>query len=121
MKTRFKTRSKVLFLKENAAAGTNWYSTVFSGTVTGTPVKLRYYFNIASVTTTITVNGVTYNNVIKVDSKSQYSTDGGVTYTDDVGMESWFAKGVGMIKFHQYLISNTAQSFVDNLRYYQVF
>jgi hypothetical protein len=112
---------EMIFLKENAPAGTNWNSAVFSGTVVGTPVLLRYNYNIVSVTTTITVNGVTYNNVIKVDSKSQYSIDAGVTYVDNVATESWYAKGVGLIKFHQYLISNPAQSLVDDLRYYQVF
>ncbi len=112
---------EILFLKENAAAGTNWTSTVFSGAVTGIPVQLRYSFNIASTTTTITVNGVTYNNVIKVDWKDQYSTDGGTTWTDDIGDESWYAKGVGLIKFHQYDISTPTSSSVDNLRYYQVF
>lgn len=112
---------EILFLKENATAGTTWTSTAFSGTAAGTPLLIRYNFTLTSVNGTLTINGVTYNNVTKVDWKSQESADGGTTYTDDLGMESWYAKGIGLIKFHLYSIATPTNQYADNLRFYHVF
>lgn len=112
---------EILFLKENAAAGTTWNSAAFSGAISGIPALIRYNFTITSVNGTLTVNGVTYSNVIKVDSKSQESFDSGATYSDDIGMESWYAKGIGLIKFHAYDITAPTSQYADNIRYYHVF
>lgn len=114
-------RDEILFLKENAPVATTWTSPAFSGTILGVPNIIRYSFTITSVNGTLTVNGVTYTNVTKVDWKSQESTNGGTTYTDDIGLESWYAKGIGLIKFRAYLIATPTNESVDNLRYYQVF
>jgi hypothetical protein len=110
---------EILFLKENAANGTTWQSAEFTGLMSGQPSKLKYVFTIAQNNTTVTVNGVTYTNVIKVDWKIQ--VDNGSGYTDDTIMESWYAKGIGQVKFRRYDALAPGDELLDNIRYYQVF
>jgi len=92
------------FLKENATAGTTWTTATASGTLdpgTGTsvPATLKYTFTIVNPNTSITVNSVTYNNVIHVSVDVKFTvaslgiTDG-VTETDDY----YYAKGIGLVK-----------------------
>jgi hypothetical protein len=111
--------AEILFLKENATIGTNWQSAEFTGLMGGTPAKLKYVFNIAQNNTTVTVNGITYTNVIKVDWKIQ--VDDGSGYSDDTIMESWYAKGIGQVKFRRFDALTPGDELIDNLRYYQVF
>jgi hypothetical protein len=109
---------EILFLKENAAIGTTWQSAEFTGQESGQPMKMKYVFNIEQNNTSITVNGVTYNNVIKVAWKIQ--VDRGSGYVDDTIMESWYAKGIGQVRFRRYEAATPALEIIDNLRYYLV-
>jgi hypothetical protein len=111
--------NEILFLKENAPINTSWESAEFTGAVSGVPLKLKYTFNIEQNNTTVTVNGITYNNVIKVAWKVR--TDAGAGYVDDTIMESWYAKGIGQVKFRRYDPATPTNELVDNLRFYQVF
>jgi hypothetical protein len=110
--------AEILFLKENATIGTTWQSAEFTGLENGLPMKMKYVFNIEQNNTTVTVNGVTYNNVIKVAWKIQ--VDRGAGYIDDTIMESWYSKGIGQVKFRRYEAGTPANELLDNLRYYQV-
>jgi hypothetical protein len=111
---------EILFLKENTAAGATWVNGPYSGTVLGVPTQLKYSFTIISTTLSLVVNGVTYNNVIQVDWKSQENVNG-AGYIDQVLYSSYYAKGVGLIK---YIADDQSTPIVDNtetLRSYQVF
>ncbi len=109
---------EILFLKENAPIGTTWQSAEFTGQEGGQPMKMKYVFNIEQNNTTVTVNGVTYSNVIKVAWKIQ--VDRGAGYVDDTIMESWYSKGIGQVKFRRYEAGIPTNELIDNLRYYQV-
>jgi hypothetical protein len=110
---------EILFLKENAPNGTNWESAEFTGQIGGTPGKMKYVFTIEQANTTLTVNGVTYSNVIKVAWKVR--VDDGTGYVDDSANESWYARGIGLIKFRRWDSQGSpADDLVDNLRFYQI-
>jgi len=95
------------FLKENSTLNTTWTTTpAYSGLVddgTGTgnlvPATLKYTFKITEINASITVNSVTYTNVIHVTVAPTFTvpslgiTDG-VTENDDY----YYAKGIGLIK-----------------------
>jgi hypothetical protein len=110
---------EVIFLKENAPVGTSWQSAEFTGTENGTPVKIRYDYTIQSVGGTYTVNGNVYNNVIKVFSQSQINSNNTV-YNPDLEMESYYARGVGLIEFRLRLSGSPTWFEVQSLRYYTV-
>jgi hypothetical protein len=98
------TFTDINFLKENATAGTTWTTATASGTLdpgTGTsvPATLKYTFTIVSPSTSITVNSVTYTNVIHVSVDVKFTVPSlsivdGVTETDDY----YYAKGIGLVK-----------------------
>ncbi len=111
---------EILFLKENAAVNTTWESQEFTGLSSGVPIKLKYQFKIELVNTTLTVNGVTYTNVIKVAGKTM--VDVGTGYIDDQLSESWYAKGIGLIKVRYWdATGSPTDDLVNNLRHYRVF
>jgi hypothetical protein len=110
--------AEILFLKENAPIGTTWQSAEFTGQESSQPMKMKYVFNIEQNNTSVTVNGVNYNNVIKVAWKIQ--VDRGAGYVDDTIMESWYSKGIGQVKFRRYEAGTPANELLDNIRYYQV-
>jgi len=110
---------EILFLKENAAINTTWESQEFTGTFSGVPAKMKYSFKIEQSNTSITVNSVTYNNVIKVFWK--VLVDDGTGYVDDTHNESYYAKGIGLIKTRSWDAAGTpTDDVVNNLRYYQI-
>jgi hypothetical protein len=110
--------AEILFLKENAPVNTTWDSPEFTGQFNGTPGKIKYSFLIQQVNTTLTVNGVNYTNVIKVFMKGL--VDDGSGYVEDTHVESYYARGIGLIKFRFFEPSSPGNDFVTNLRYYQI-
>ena len=87
----------VLFLKENSTVGATWTSTTFTGAQGGVAYQIKYAFTIAATNATLVVNGVSYNNVIQINWKSQESL-GGLPFQDYNAYESYFAKGIGLIQ-----------------------
>lgn len=112
---------EILFLKENAAVNTTWESAEFTGNIGGVPGKIKYTFKIELVNTNLTVNGVNYTNVIKVAWKTLVDDGTGGGYVDDTIHESYYAKGIGLIKYRRWDATGpSSDDLVDNLRYYQV-
>ena len=111
---------EILFLKENAPLATTWQSIVYSGTVGGLSTLLQYSFTIAAVNSIVIVNGVTYNNVTQVNWKSMENKNG-AGYVDQVLYQSYYAKGIGLIKYVQDDISIPGIQDTDNIRNYLVY
>ncbi|MGB4845082.1 MAG: hypothetical protein WBP16_11510 [Ferruginibacter sp.] len=113
----------LVMLKQDAQAGTSWHSPVFSGTNTlSLPLKIVYRFQIESVGGTLVVNGITYNNVIKVVWGGYTNINNFGGYPQSFAAESYYAKDIGLIKFQSssgYPGGSWPNS--DNLRNYQVF
>lgn len=102
----------VLFLKSSLTAGATWNAD-FSATLSGIPVTVRFKFTCTNANTSITVNGVTYNNVYQVTSVFQLGAAG--TFTDVFSLpDSYYAKGVGLIR------SSDQFSGDQDIRYYQI-
>lgn len=109
----------ILFLKEGLTTGTTWNSSEYSGAEGGVAKKLRYVFTCTDANATVTINGKTFSNVYKISFKSQVSTNGGTTYTDEgLVWDAFYAQGVGMIYMKGTLGPNSIEW---NIRYYQVF
>lgn len=86
-----------LFLQENAATNTTWSSLPLSGTIGGNAATIRYDFKIVNANTSISVNGITYNNVIHMSYDVQLSLMGN-PFTLIETDENYFAKGIGPLK-----------------------
>lgn len=99
---------ELLFLKEGLAANDTWNSTEFSGESGGKPAKLQYIFTCTGVNGTATLNGVTYNDVTVVVTKSQTSEDGGAYVSTNEEIESYYAKGIGLI-YQKISVSGTTE------------
>ncbi len=117
------------FLKENSTIGTTWTTAAYSGSVDDgngnlLPATLKYTFKITETNTSITVNSVTYSNVIHVTVAPAFTvaalgiTDG-VSENDDY----YYAKGVGLVKMvftpSALITGATPESF--SLKNYKVF
>ncbi|MGQ0737933.1 MAG: hypothetical protein ACT4OJ_02630 [Bacteroidota bacterium] len=118
--------AQYIMLKDNVAMGTNWKSSGFSGTVSGTPLTLRFSYTVtqkdvpASVTTSLgTLN---FTNVIVVEEKYEQEVSPGVwqDITSLVGHgESYYARGIGLVKF-EFFDGTGASVFLMELRRHQV-
>ena len=119
-------------LKDNVAAGTNWKSASFTGIVTDPPnppqsLTLRFSYTVIQkdvpVTVTSSLGSIAYQNVIVVEEK--YEGFNGVTWVDLTSIinfygKSYYARGVGLIKYEELDASNAVQ-FVQELRRYIVY
>ena len=118
------------FLKDNVVVGTSWLSQGFAGVVAGpppTPLNIRFKYAIfqkdINVTITTSLGTVTYNNVIVVEEKFEREIAPGVwtDITSAVGsFKSYYAKGIGLIKFEAFDGSG-GPVYLQELRRYQVF
>ena len=109
----------LLFLKENSTNGTTFSTPDYIGTVLGAPYKVKYSFTITNINTSITVNGVTYNNCIQVNWKS--IEDHGTGYADAILYTSYFAKGIGMVSNVATDPTGATTYFSELLRNYHVY
>ena len=112
-------RAEINFLKENAIVGATWTTPDFIGTVMGAATKVKYTFTITNTNTTVLVNGVTYTNVIQVTWKSIEDTGSG--YADAILYQTYFAKGIGMVKNVSTDPTGTIPIFTEMLRNYHVY
>lgn len=120
-------------LQEANAPGTPWTSGTISGVAGTTAISLRFQYQILpgqkNVPITITSSGsptnVTYQDVIVVEERIWYSLDGGTTWQDattviDYYGKSYYARGIGLIKFEAFDASNVLIG-QQELRRFQVF
>lgn len=100
-------------LKDDLAAGQSWNETVTQTTTTTVPgmapievvMTNKYTGKILEKDVTVTLNGETYENVIKVELKQVSELGAGVPPTSIV-TQFWWAKGVGPIKSQTLGVSN---------------
>jgi hypothetical protein len=85
------------FLKINAVTNTTWSSAVYSGTILGGNVNIRYDYKIENASTSVVVNGITYTDVIKV-SQNTMQSNAGAPYFSAVLHTFYYAKGIGIVK-----------------------
>jgi hypothetical protein len=114
------TAVEFVMLNENLTAGAAFLPTSVSGTIGGTAVTGKIDGTITAKNVTVTVSGVSYSNVIKVQSTLSSVVLG---VTTKVGViEQWFAKGIGVIKYEEYVTPpfTTPDDTSDIIRY-QVF
>ena len=110
-----------IFLKEGLATNDTWETAEFSGTFSGNPIKLKYTFKCIDANATVTVNGKSYANVYKISWKPQVKV-GVAPYQDEiVSHESWYAKGVGLIKWQVNDLTGSFQPSIVSLKNYKVF
>ncbi|MEI9958835.1 MAG: hypothetical protein WDM90_21555 [Ferruginibacter sp.] len=122
--------SNINFLIENATAPTPIPTQNFSGTysdissgIIRTPLTIKYNFTIAETNATITVNSVTYTNVIHVTNAVTVTVPAlsvdGVSENDDY----YYAKGVGLIKivYTPTALLTNANTITATLKHYKVF
>lgn len=96
-----------IFLKDNLEVGQTWTDTaeqVTSYEIEGSPIpmpdvvmNLTFEGKILAKDVTVTVNGVTYNDVIKISFKQTAVIEGMGTETV-TNSEIWFAKNIGPVK-----------------------
>jgi hypothetical protein len=106
------------FLKENLTAGATWTSPEYSGTVAGSPVKIRYAYTCTAINATETVGGKTFTGVYKITFKPQISVSGS-PFTDEGSVwEAWYANNIGLINMT--VGDGTNPMFTTDIRYWNV-
>jgi hypothetical protein len=114
-----------ILLKDNVAQGTSWVTNGFTGVIQSTNYTIRLRFTINQKDVPITVNSslgnVTYQNVIVVKEEIEANIGGiWTSLTPQIGYGfSYYAKGIGLIKYELFDASNVSQ-FLQELRRYQV-
>jgi len=112
------------FLIDNLTANQTFTNT-YTGTATSPSLPVPASITASDKTTilvtgaTVTVSGKTYTNVIK--TKTIYSFTAGGTTTDIYGVEQWFSKGIGLIKYIDYQSPPfTTPTYIKNITRYKV-
>lgn len=113
---------EIIFLKDNVAANTSWYTQSFDGTASGSNYRLRIKFTILVKDGTVTVGGTPYNNTIVVEEKYEaFDGTNWVDLTNDVGYyKTYYARDIGRIK-EEYFNSSGALDYEYSVTRYQVF
>jgi hypothetical protein len=118
-----------IMLKDNVAAATNWKSSGFMGTIGGTALNVRFSYTVLQKDVPVTIDAstgsTTYQNVIVVEEKLEVEVAPGTwqdaTNAIDYYGKSYYAKGIGLIKFEAYNATSTIVLIKQELRRYQVF
>jgi len=110
--TGLQTGYEYIVLKDNIAVNQTWtgnYSQTTTYSVMPMPIvqNTTYTGKILEKDATVTVNGDTYPNVIKVHIKQETSTFGSVSITNT---EYWYAKNVGVVNTITYFGTGSTQS-----------
>ncbi len=124
------TWGEYIMLKDNVAAATNWKTPTagFAGTVSGTPLKIRSSNTILQkdvpISFTTSTGTMNFINVIVVQEKYEAEVTPGIwqdiTTVIDYYGKSYYARGIGLVKFEAYDAGNVI-TFTQELRRYQVF
>ncbi|MFM2360753.1 MAG: hypothetical protein RLY16_2746 [Bacteroidota bacterium] len=88
-------KAELLYLKNNVSAGTTWQQNLTMN-VSGLDVPVSIAYTLAETNGTRTVNGTTYNNVIKVNATISSSLVPAAQLTSDI--QNYYAPGVGNIE-----------------------
>lgn len=107
------TNEEMLYLKTNAAVGTNWNKQI-SVPVSGLPLPLVVTLTntITEINSTKVVNSITYNNVIKVETSVSVAGVPASAVTSDI--DSYYAPKYGLIENH-YVIGINYMGVVENV------
>jgi hypothetical protein len=98
-----------IFLDENVAVGGSWEKTI-PGTINGNAIDGKYKTTILAKGASVTVNGTTYQNVIKVNTEVRL----GVALFGSI--ENWYAKDYGLIWFTSQSTGAPTTVFVTRLQ-----
>lgn len=120
--------AEYIMVKDDVPAATNWKSAAFGGTVTGTPLNVRFSYTVVQkdvpISVTSSLGTINYQNVIVVEEKYEVEVTPGVwqdaTATLNFYGKSYYARGIGLIKFEAYNALNAVTG-VQELRRFQVF
>jgi hypothetical protein len=85
-----------IFLKDNVAVGTEWFSPEGDAVIASAPVKIRLKFTITAKDVSASIGSTAFNNVIKVTTSEQTQSPAG--WATILTYETWYAKGIGLIK-----------------------
>lgn len=107
------TNEEMLYLKTNAAVGTSWNKQI-NVPVSGLPLPIVVTLTNTISQTGITkeVNGITYNNVIKVETSVAAAGIPTSAITSDI--DSYYAPKYGLIENH-YVIGINYMGVVENV------
>lgn len=118
------------FLTDNVAAGTNWTSSTFTNTITGTPITFRLKDSIDKKDVPVTLvtsnnpGGKVYQNVIIVKEVFQVSLVPGI-FLDATSVfgytKYYYAKGIGLIKVEPFKPDGTLDAGKRHLRRYDIY
>lgn len=89
----------ILFLKEDATTGSNWVSPQFTGLITGgQPVYIRYDYTCVAANVAVTLNGMSFVNVLKIKMLPKIRSGVTLPWTETgEEMNMFYAKSVGLI------------------------
>lgn len=131
--------AEYIFLKDDQALNHQWWSAGYTGIVTTDPgpppvtqtLTLRMSFKIVGKDVPVSVTSSTgtanYTNVIVVEERYELKTGPGPNdYTDVTAQlgfyaKSYYARGVGLIKYEVINATTSAIEYVEELRRYQVY
>jgi hypothetical protein len=87
------------FLKENITTGITWYSNTYTGrsSVDVQVFVLRYYFQCLDANSTITVNGITFSQVYKIQMTPELAQQGFTPVPTGEVHTLYYAKGIGLV------------------------
>ncbi|MBS1626675.1 MAG: hypothetical protein JSR09_02620 [Bacteroidetes bacterium] len=107
-----------IFLKDNVPIGTTWETPEAVTTFLGAASKIKYKYTIINTGTSLTVNGTTYNNVIKVRLDYYYFVSGAYQATPAYSQYDYYAQGVGLISSETI---NFSPTIYKSIQRYQVY
>ncbi|MBS1590742.1 MAG: hypothetical protein JST07_01365 [Bacteroidetes bacterium] len=107
-----------IFLKDNVSTGTTWETAEANTTFLGASAKIKYRYTITNNSTSLTVNGTTYNNVIKVRLDYYYFVSGAYQTTPAYSQYDYYAQGIGLISSETI---NFTPTIYQSIQRYQVY
>lgn len=92
---------EIVILKDNLLKGQTWESKAFDAEVEGFAIKIKLVSTIFDRDYSALINGVQYNNLIKVNTEVFFSLDDGYSYaTSGSAYNTVFAKGKGIVNYN---------------------
>lgn len=86
-----------VFLKETVNVGASWNSAEYVAVLAGQPVKMRLKMELIGKNVDVNVGNKIFRNVMQVRTTVQFQLTAAAPFTDSLSLESWYAKGIGLI------------------------